>query len=204
MAFLVSTEKKCTTQKLRIMFYLADKTEDLSLGHSISDRSEGLVWRGQGGARIYEFLQQRPGGQNFKRLLLIKENPLSGVKEFSAFVCMGRCKSLGSLKSFLCYAPQLSGASILCFLILSSFRAHHRWRGPGGVMWWLEGCSSLCFLIWQAIFFSLILASLFMCLPYSPNFHLSCSPRQSLWLTSLIRSEVLHIQPAWTLRSGDQ
>ena len=54
---------------------------------------------------------------------------------------MGRCKSLGSLKSFLSYASQLSGASILCFLIsggsgcnlmaatsqvffLSAFRAH--------------------------------------------------------------------------------
>ena len=32
---------------------------------------------------------------------------------------MGRCKSLGSLKSFLWYASQLSGASVLCFHILS-------------------------------------------------------------------------------------
>ena len=37
------------------------------------------------------------------------------MKEFSAFLCMGGCKSLGSLKSFLSYASQLSGASILCF-----------------------------------------------------------------------------------------
>ena len=37
----------------------------------------------------------------------------SQVKEFSAFLCMGRCKSLGSLKSFLSYASQLSGASTL-------------------------------------------------------------------------------------------
>ena len=39
------------------MFYLADKTKDLSLGHRISDSSERLVQRGNGGARIYEFLQ---------------------------------------------------------------------------------------------------------------------------------------------------
>ena len=39
---------------------------------------------------------------------------------------MGRFKSLGSLKSFLCYAPQLSGASTLCFLILSFLRAHRQ------------------------------------------------------------------------------
>ena len=33
----------------------------------------------------------------------------------NGFLCMERCKSLGSLKSFLLYASQLSGASILCF-----------------------------------------------------------------------------------------
>lgn len=32
---------------------------------------------------------------------------------------MGRCKGLGLLKSFLWYVPQLSGASFLCFNILS-------------------------------------------------------------------------------------
>ena len=48
---------------------------------------------------------------------LIKEN--RHLKEFSAFLRMGRCKSLHlvSLKSFLWYAPQLSGISILHFLI---------------------------------------------------------------------------------------
>ena len=50
------------------------------------------------------------------------------MKEFSAFLCMGRRKSLGSLKSFLRYSPQLSGAYILCFQILTFLRAH---RGSG-------------------------------------------------------------------------
>ena len=50
------------------------------------------------------------------------------MKEFSAFLCMGRRKNLGSLKSFLWYAPQLSGASVLCFHILTFLRAH---RGSG-------------------------------------------------------------------------
>ena len=50
---------------------------------------------------------------------------------------MGRCKSLGSLKSFLWYASQLSGASILCFLTLSLLRVHRRgacscWLLDGG------------------------------------------------------------------------
>ena len=69
-------------------------------------------------------LQQRAGSLNVKELLWIKETKISQVKELSAFLCMGRCKSLGSLKSFLWCAPLLSGASILCFLILSFFRAY--------------------------------------------------------------------------------
>ena len=40
---------------------------------------------------------------------------ISQVKKFSAFLCMGRCKSLSSQKSFLLYASQLSGTNILCF-----------------------------------------------------------------------------------------
>ena len=38
---------------LRIIFYSVDKTEDLSLGDSISDNSEKLLLGGDGGARIY-------------------------------------------------------------------------------------------------------------------------------------------------------
>ena len=38
---------------------------------------------------------------------------------------MGRCRNLGSRKSFLWYAPQLSGASILYFVILYSLWGHY-------------------------------------------------------------------------------
>ena len=37
------------------MFYLMDKVEDLSLGHSLSDSSKGLLWEGKGGARVYRY-----------------------------------------------------------------------------------------------------------------------------------------------------
>ena len=83
----------------------------------------------EGGEKLdyTEVLQQRVGNLNTKRLLLIKENQISQVKEFGTCLYMGRCKSLGSLKSFLSYASQLSGAYILCFHILSFFGAHsHR------------------------------------------------------------------------------
>ena len=62
-----------------------------------------------------EVLQQGAGSLNIKRFLLIKENQISQVKEFSPFLCMGICKSLGLLKAFLSYAAQLSGGSILQF-----------------------------------------------------------------------------------------
>ena len=55
------------------------------------------------------------GSLIIKGLLIIKENQISQVKEFSTFLCTGRCKTLGSLKSFLSYASQPSGASILFF-----------------------------------------------------------------------------------------
>ena len=35
------------------MFYLLDKTEDLSPGDILRDGSKGLLQRGKGGARIY-------------------------------------------------------------------------------------------------------------------------------------------------------
>ena len=57
---------------------------------------------------------------------------------------MGRCKSLGSVKSFLWYAPQLSGASTLCFHSLSFLRAHQ--------LTICGGCDILCLLIWQEMF----------------------------------------------------
>ena len=71
---------------------------------------------------------------------------------------LGRCKSLGSLKSFLCPVPQLSGARILCFLILSLFRVPRNLVGSGGLLT----------AKWQAFFVS-ILSSLWAYLPGSCN-----------------------------------
>jgi hypothetical protein len=74
-------------------------------------------WREEPG--YIRALQQRAGSLNIKKLLGVKENQISQAKRFSTFLCMGRSMSLPQLKSFLCYAPQRSGASILSF-----FRAH--------------------------------------------------------------------------------
>ena len=67
-----------------------------SLGDSISRNPERTSLR-RGG--VEPVLQQRLGSLNIKRLLLMKENQVSDIKEFRTFLCMGRCKSLDSLKS---------------------------------------------------------------------------------------------------------
>ena len=59
------------------------------------------------------------------------------MKDRSAFLCVGRCESLGSMESFLPCASQLSWASILRF-----FRS---WAPPGSpqgvaAIWWLLVC----------------------------------------------------------------
>ena len=73
-----------------------------SLGDSISSNPERTALRRQGDEPGYiKVLQQRAGSLNIERLLLIKENQISQVKEFSAFLYKGRGKSLGSLKPFL-------------------------------------------------------------------------------------------------------
>ena len=87
---------------------------------------EDLGYRGK-----QEFLQQRPSSQTIKRLLWIKENQISQVNEFSPFLWLGRCKNLGSLKSFHWYAPWPSRGSVPLCAILSPFGVH-RWG-------WLQG-----------------------------------------------------------------
>ena len=89
------------------MFYL------VGICRTSNDLDRTAPRMGGEGPGYIEVLQQRAGNLNIQKLLLMKENQISQVKEFSTFLCMGRCKGLGSLKSFLGYAPQLSEASIL-------------------------------------------------------------------------------------------
>ena len=94
--------------------------------------------------------KKKPGSWGIKRLLLNSENQISQVNESSILPGMGRCKSLGSLNSFLWCAPQLSGASVLLLSILNPPRVHS-WGSCSG--WGLDGSNILCLLRWQAIFF---------------------------------------------------
>ena len=90
---------------------------------------------------------------------------ISQVEEFSAFLCMGICKSLGSLKSFPSYAFQLSGASVFWFSVLTLGSSRSLITVRSQVLfsflvalescnrWWLW---NPCLLIWQEILHFLI------------------------------------------------
>ena len=84
------------------MFYSVEIFKTASPEDSITSNPERTVLRRQGEEPDYtEVLQQRAGNLNIKRLLLIKKTQIFQVKEFSAFLCMGRWNILGSMKSFL-------------------------------------------------------------------------------------------------------
>ena len=157
---------------MRAMFYLVGKNS----GKNSASLWDTVPKRQQGEPGYMGVFATKTSSQNTQRLLWIKENQISQVKEFSTLLCTGRCKSLDSLKSFLWCAPYLCRANTLCFLILSFLRVY-RWglttvsddlmagnimflsRVPSGLTiraaltWWLDCCNIFCLLIWQAIFF---------------------------------------------------
>ena len=99
---------KVTTCKLRVMFYWVGIFRTSSPGDSFSSNFEKTAPQGHREESGYMEVCNK-GKVNIKRLLFIMENQISQVKEFSAFLYMGRLKSLGLLKLFLSYASQLSG-----------------------------------------------------------------------------------------------
>ena len=117
-------------------------------------------------SQVIQCLQQWAGSLNIKWLLLIKENQISQAKEFSIFLCVERFKSMGSLKSFLWYAPETCQASVLCFYILSFFRAHFRgWLQ----FWWLLDANILSFLFSSGLTISSCLWLKFFAYWYGTN-----------------------------------
>ena len=122
---------------LKVTLYMVGTFMTSSLGGSISSNPERTALRRRGEKSGYvEVLQQRSGNLNIKSLLLTKENQISKIKEFSTFLCMGRFKRLGSLKSFLSYVSQLLGLVSCIFQILSSLWAH---CSACLQFWWLPG-----------------------------------------------------------------
>ena len=92
-----------------------------------------------------------------------QKNQTSQAKGFSAFLCKGRCKSLGSLKLFLRYASQdsldmaLSRARILFSSILNPSQAHcpgqlqqlMAWLRATLIVYW-NVCAESCPTLWDS------------------------------------------------------
>lgn len=75
------------------------------------------------GASIYKsFCNKNQVVGTSKDTCSLKKNSCLKLMKFSTFLYMGRCKSWGSLKPLLWYAPQLPGSRILLLSILSPFR----------------------------------------------------------------------------------
>ena len=81
--------------------------------------------------------------------MIIKENQTSQVNEFSAFLCLGRCLSLGSLKSFDMHLSYLGLVSLSPSL--SPLRVHYWGSGAHGLM----ATAILCLQTWKATLFHL-------------------------------------------------
>ena len=105
------------------MFYMADKSEDLSPDAASQINSERLLQRDkQESQDVQECLQQRPESWNIKRLLLMKENqPSQIIQLFSVFEKIQESESVSH--SVVADSLQLHG--------LQSARFLCPWNSPG-------------------------------------------------------------------------
>ena len=100
----------------------------LSPGDSISVALRKLLQEGREEIRLYTSFQQSEQAVWTSKIRY-------QVKEFS-ILFMGRCKSLGSLNSFLSYTPELSGAILVSLFTLplafpQLLSCHHvGWQHP--------------------------------------------------------------------------
>ena len=87
------------------MFYLGP-TEDYSLGESLWYSSEKQLPRGKGGVRINSFCWEEKIKHVIKDRMITADHKeqKSQFNDASAFLCLGRYKSLGSLKLFFRHA----------------------------------------------------------------------------------------------------
>ena len=82
--------------------FFVDKPEDDSPGCSLSGSSEVLLHRGKAGARMgRSFCNKHQAVGTSEDYCEFKKSKHLKLRNLSTFLCMGSCKSLGSLKSSL-------------------------------------------------------------------------------------------------------
>ena len=100
---ILTEEKQSKSCKL---CFIWGPTEDYSLGESLWDSSEKRLPRGKGGVRINSFCWEEKIKHVIKDWMITANHKeqMSQFNDVSAFLCLGRYKSLGSLKLFFGYA----------------------------------------------------------------------------------------------------
>ena len=133
-----------------------DFIENYSPG-CLSHSSEELFWRGKVGDRIYRSFCWK---QNKTKCVVEHKKITANYQKkkkkrrlkFSAFLCVGRCRSLGLLKSFLLiyshpifFYPEFPSGHIIQKAAVADGGQHSMFTGMA--------VSSFCLLKWQATFF---------------------------------------------------
>ena len=155
------------------MFYLLDKTVNVSLGHRLSDISKGLLQRGKEGTRIYRRFSRKDKvvgtSKEYYWLKKTRHLKLMNVALFhlwegeNHWACWNHSfdrhlSYLRSVSPSWVFSGCTSGerlqwldGSVVNILFLS-------WVPSGLTVWvavlgWLDGCNILSLLTWQATFF---------------------------------------------------
>ena len=141
-----------TTLKWRIKFYSANllRTWAWEASSKIALRNCSEEVEEKPGYIVFGTTDKTkpPGSGVSKDYHLLRKNETSQVTDLALFFCLGRCKSLGSLKSLPWYTPKLSRASIL-FSPQPWIPSASMVRGSS----WLGGRNTLWLLLWQVTFF---------------------------------------------------
>ena len=126
------------------IFYLVGVFRTASLGDNGSVAPERTALRRGGEESGYiEVLQQRADSMKIKILMLMKENQISQVKQFSTFLCRGRWESLGSMKYMHLWYMHLSCLGPVSYFLILIFLS---WGLTIG-----SGCSLMA-ATWQVFF----------------------------------------------------
>ena len=122
---VIIVEKNCTVWELQVKFYVGQK--DCNPGDSISGSSEKLLQRGNEEPGYIEILQQKTGSLNMKRLLLIKENQIAQVKQFSSVLCVFFVQSLSMSDSLWRYELHSTPSFLVSHCLQELAQTHVHW-----------------------------------------------------------------------------
>ena len=106
-----SVENNCRTLNCELSFMwgkMRTAARDTVFLRNFSEEATGE-------AKIYVSVAAKGKWSGHQKIPVNQRHQIRAVKEWSASLCVGSCRSLGLLKSARCCAPQLSGSSFPVF-----------------------------------------------------------------------------------------